>query len=275
MSIDVNKVRYISLIRMEGGESVLNIPYAELTVDPDLIAGFVTAVIIFANTPIRTIRKAAYDILIEVGETVLVLLVVDPVPDEVPYRQKLKKILSQVESKHGTKLRHFEGDVRVFRDFALNIIKEFPFRLIDLALVPVRRKDGHRIGFRVGDVDKKLEQVEAFINGKRTVAEILDLIGLPEDEVIAAISTLSKYGWLDFRRRLTENDVLVRRECEGVYLERLKAQYGNPIDELVLSFDGHKPISEILESLPLDRNALWFLIRKLVEVGCLGMPDET
>ncbi len=48
MALDVSKVRYISLIRMEGGESVLNIPYAELTVDPDLIAGFVTAVIIVA-----------------------------------------------------------------------------------------------------------------------------------------------------------------------------------------------------------------------------------
>ncbi|TFG96445.1 hypothetical protein E4H12_11065, partial [Candidatus Thorarchaeota archaeon] len=70
MPLDVSKVRYISLIRMEGGESVLNIPYAELTVDPDLIAGFVTAVIIFAKTPIRTIRKAAYDILIQVGKSV-------------------------------------------------------------------------------------------------------------------------------------------------------------------------------------------------------------
>ena len=274
VSIDVNKVRYISLIRMEGGESVLNIPYAELTVDPDLIAGFVTAVIIFANTPIRTIRKAAYDILIEVGETVLVLLVVDPVPDETPYRKKLRQILTEVESKHGVKLKHFEGDVRVFRDFALNIIKEFPFRVIDLALVPVRRKEGHRIGFRVGDVDKKLEQVEAFINGKRTVAEILDLIGLPEDEVIAAISTLSKYQWLDFTRRLTQDDVLIRRECKRIHLDRLKAQFGPPLDALVLSFDGHKPISEILESLPLDENAMWFIIRKLYEVGCLGVPDE-
>ncbi len=274
MSVDVSKVRYLSLIRMEGGESVLNIPYAELTVDPDLIAGFVTAVIIFAKTPIRTIKKQAYDILIEVGENVLVLLVLDPVPDEGPYRDKLKNILTQIESEYGRRLRHFEGDVRVFRNFALNVIKEFPFCDVDFELVPFRKKDGHRIGFRVGDVDKKLEQVEAFINGKRTVAEILDLIGLPEDEVIAAISTLSKYGWIDFRRRLTEKDVLVRQDCDSVHLDRLKAQFGTPIDALVLSFDGHKEIEEILESLPLDRNALWFLIRKLVEVGCLGMPDS-
>ena len=190
MPLDVSKVRYISLIRMEGGESVLNIPYAELTVDPDLIAGFVTAVIIFAKTPIRTIRKAAYDILIQVGETVLVLLVVDPVPDEAPYREKLQHILNEVESKHGDKLRHFEGDVRRFREFALTVIKEFPFQSADLNMVPVSKKTGVKIPFRVGNVDSELEQVESFINGKRTIAEIMDLMGLSDEEVLALISKL-------------------------------------------------------------------------------------
>ncbi|MFW9967174.1 MAG: hypothetical protein ACFFEA_08465 [Candidatus Thorarchaeota archaeon] len=273
MPIDVSKVRYISLIRMEGGESVLNVPYAEMTVDPDLIAGFVTAVIIFAKTPIRTIRKAAYDILIEVGETVLVLLVVDPVPDEAPYRERLNKILQNVESTHGRKLRDFEGDIRIFRDFALNIIKEFPYFEVDFNLVPIRRSNGVRIGFRVGDVDKKLEQIEAFINGKRTVAEILDLIGLPEEEVLAGISALAKYKWIGFKRRLTENDVLQRLECDDIDIDKLRSQYEkNALNSLIASFDGVKTINEVFESLQnsrYDRNALWFLVNKLVEYGCL------
>ncbi|MHA2021015.1 MAG: hypothetical protein ACW96N_04820 [Candidatus Thorarchaeota archaeon] len=273
MPVDTKKVRYISLIRMEGGESVLNVPYAEMTVDPDLIAGFVTAVIIFAKTPIRTIRKAAYDILIEVGDTVLVLLVVDPVPDEAPYREKLQKILQNVESTHGRKLRDFEGDVRIFRDFALNIIKEFPYFDIDLDLVPIRRSEGVRIGFRVGDVDRKLEQVEAFINGKRTVAEILDLIGLPEEEVLGAVSALAKYKWIGFKRRLSESDILVRSECDDSDMDKLRSQYEvNAVDSLFANFDGVKSISEVFESLQndrYDRNALWFLINKLVEYGCL------
>ncbi len=273
MTVDTKKVRYISLIRMEGGESVLNVPYAEMTVDPDLIAGFVTAVIIFAKTPIRTIRKAAYDILIEVGDTVLVLLVVDPVPDEAPYREKLQKILQNVESTHGRKLRDFEGDVRIFRDFALNIIKEFPYFDIDLDLVPIRRSGGVRIGFRVGDVDRKLEQVEAFINGKRTVAEILDLIGLPEEEVLGAVSALAKYKWIGFKRRLSENDILVCSDCDDSDLDKLRSQYEtNAVDSLFATFDGVKSISEVFESLQndrYDRNALWFLINKLVEYGCL------
>lgn len=274
MILDVSKVRYISLIRMEGGESVLNIPYAELTVDPDLIAGFVTAVIIFAKTPIRTIRKASYDILIEVGASVLVLLVVDPVSDETPYREKLKRILDEVESKHGDKLRHFEGDVRRFREFALSVIKEFPFQSADLNLVPVRKRSGVRIPFRVGAVDRALEEVESFINGKRTVAEIMDLMGLTDEDVLALISILARYQWIEFKRRLTENDVLVRSNCQDIILERLKSQYGKALEDIRYKFDGKHSIKEVLDSIPYDRDALWFLINKLVEVGCLQLASS-
>lgn len=271
MALDVSKVRYISLIRMEGGESVLNIPYAELTVDPDLIAGFVTAVIIFAKTPIRTIRKAAYDILIEVGETVLVLLVVDPVPDEAPYREKLKRILEQVEAEHGDKLRHFEGDIRRFREFAQVILREFPFSSIDLDLVPIRKEKGARIPFRVGAVDHDLEQIESFINGKRTVAEIMDLIGFTDDKVVALISILDKYNWIDFKTRLTDDDVLVRTDCPEMTLGMLKSQYGKPLEDILEKFDGTMKIKDVAESLPYDPRALWFLINKMVEVGCLSV----
>jgi hypothetical protein len=263
---------------MEGGESVLNIPYAELTVDPDLIAGFVTAVIIFAKTPIRTIRKAAYDILIQVGQSVLVLLVVDPVPDEGPYREKLQRILDEVETKHGDKLRHFEGDVRRFREFALTVIKEFPFQTTDLNMVPFKTAQGTgvRIPFRVGNVDHELEQVESFINGKRTVAEIMDLMGLTDEEVLALISILSRYQWIEFKHRLSGTDVLIRDNCKKIVLDRLRAPYGDVLDHLISKFDGSANINDVIDSLhhddedlTYDKDALWFLINKLVEVGCL------
>lgn len=274
MALDVSKVRYISLIRMEGGESVLNIPYAELTVDPDLIAGFVTAVIIFAKTPIRTIRKAAYDILIEVGESVLVLLVVDPVPDEAPYREKLKRILAQVEAEHGDKLKHFEGDIRRFREFALDIVMEFPFSSVDLDLVPIRKTKGVRIPFRVGEVDHALEQLESFINGKRTLAEIMDLIGFSDDKAMALISILDRYQWIEFKTRLTEEDILVRVDCPDMTLRILKSQYGKHLEDVLEKFDGTFKIKDVVEALPYDSRALRFLINKLVEVGCLRVQKE-
>jgi len=275
MALDVSKVRYISLIRLEGGESILSLPYEEMSIDPDLIAGFVTAVIIFAKTPIRTIRKAAYDILIEVGETVLVLLVVDPVPSEAPYRERLKRILENVEEKHGAKLKKFEGDVRRFREFSLEILVEFPFSAIDIDLVPFKNKQGIIIPFRVGSVDSNLEQLEAFINGKRTVAEIMDLIDLPEKQVLAMFSMLHKYQWCDFKRRLTDNDILVKQECPDITMNSIRAQYGKPVDDMLNHFDGAMTITQVIEALPYDQQALWFLINKLVEVGCLAQKTSS
>jgi len=275
LSIDVSKVRYISLIRLEGGESLLNIPYAELTVDPDLIAGFVTAVIIFAKTPIRTIRKAAYDILIEVGRTVLVLLVVDPIPDETPYRAKLHTILTKVEEEHGKKLENFEGDVRRFREFAISILTDFPYSLPDIDLVPIRRSSNTTIPYRVGKVDSMLERVESFINGKRTVSEILDLINLPEEEVMALISILAKYRWIDFKKRLTENDILVRCECPSVKLDSLMAHYGMPLEELVDKFEKPAKVKNVLDALPFDRDACWFIVNKLLEMKCLKLAESS
>ncbi|MEE8181686.1 MAG: hypothetical protein V3T87_00055 [Candidatus Thorarchaeota archaeon] len=275
MSLDVSKVRYISLIRLEGGESILSLPYEEMSIDPDLIAGFVTAVIIFAKTPIRTIRKAAYDILIEVGETVLVLLVVDPVPSEAPYRERLQRILEDVEEKHGAKLKKFEGDVRRFREFSLEILMEFPFSKVDIDLVPSANKSGIIMPFRVGTIDSKLEQLEAFINGKRTVAEIMDLIDLPEKQVMALFSMLHKYKWIDFKRRLTDNDILVHQECPDITLNSIKAQYGKPVDDMLNHFNGSMTITQVIEALPYDQQALWFLINKLVEVGCLAQKTSS
>jgi hypothetical protein len=90
---DVEKVRYVSLVKIEDGSSIASVSPREEIVDPDLIAGFVTAVIIFARTPMWTIRKAVYDILIEVGDSHLLILVVDPIPDEAPYRERLRRLL--------------------------------------------------------------------------------------------------------------------------------------------------------------------------------------
>lgn len=256
---------------MEGGESILSIPYAELSVDPDLIAGFVTAVIIYANTPIRTIRKAGYDILIEVGETVLVLLVVTPVPDETPYRKKLKRILSQVEEKYGKELKRFEGDVRRYRELALDIIVEFPFNIPAHNLVPVKKNMGIQIPFRVGVVDQKTEQLEAFINGKKTVEEILNLIDLPDEEVVALLSMLARYRWIDYKKRLTEKDTLKSQDCSDVVLASLKQQFGEAVDEILNAFGSGREISAIMEDLPYDTNAIWFLINKLLDAGCLSL----
>ena len=54
-TLDITLVRYISLVRREGGEPIIGIPYREMSVDPDLVASFVLAVIIFEKRQLKTL----------------------------------------------------------------------------------------------------------------------------------------------------------------------------------------------------------------------------
>jgi hypothetical protein len=40
-------------------------------------------------------------------------------------------------------------------------------------------------------------------------------------------------------------------------------------------FDGAMKITQVIQALPYDQQALWFLINKLVEVGCLAQKTSS
>jgi hypothetical protein len=44
LSDQAAKLRYLSLVRKEGGEPIIGVPYREMSVDPDLVASFVLAI---------------------------------------------------------------------------------------------------------------------------------------------------------------------------------------------------------------------------------------
>ena len=96
-------------------------------------------------------------------------------------------------------------------------------------------------------------------------------MGLTDEEVLALISILSRYKWIDFKDRLVGNDVLVRAGCPSIVLQGLRGHYAQALDDLLAKIDGESTIEEIIESLPYDKNALIFLITKLVDAGCLKL----
>ncbi|MBE0527537.1 MAG: hypothetical protein IH631_11390 [Candidatus Thorarchaeota archaeon] len=107
------------------------------------------------------------------------------------------------------------------------------------------------------------------------MAEIMDLMGLSDEEVLALISILARYQWVEFKHRLIESDVLERDGCPQIIIDKLRVHYDEALDDLLAKFDGTTTISEILDNLPYDRNAIWFLINKLVDVGCLKSSSSS
>ena len=61
----------------------------------------------------------------------------------------------------------------------------------------------------------------------------------------------------------------MRSECPKMSVDMLKANYGMPLDDLLKKFDTPARVKDVLDSLAIDRNACWFIVNKLLEMGCL------
>ncbi|MFW9768700.1 MAG: hypothetical protein ACFFEM_07735 [Candidatus Thorarchaeota archaeon] len=276
--IEKAEVRYISLVRKEGGEPIIGIPYREMSVDPDLVASFVLAVIIFENRQLRTFTKEGYTVVIEEGDYVVGLLIVDKVEDDDPYRNNLIKIVKHFESTHQPLLEAWKGDIRPFREYALEILRAYPYRNFALEMIPKMvakseaTPDLHaNIPWSVGETDEKLQILVGFINGKRTIEDIMKQSSLEDDEVIAILSMLDKYKWISFTRKLEDNSVLVKIMDPPLFL---KGVYGEQLTKLVEQINGTRTLAEICELLPFNMEAVRLVANNLIDAGVLGYSDS-
>jgi hypothetical protein len=271
------QVRYISLVRKEGGEPIIGIPYRAMSVDPDLVASFVLAVIIFENRQLKTFVKEGYVVVIEEGEHVVGLLIVDKVDDEVPYRNNLIKIVERFETKYQQQLVAWKGDIRPFREYALDILQVYPYRTFDYKFIPrlVSKSDATpdhhtEIPWSVGETDEKLQVVLGYINGKRTIEEILERSEIDDSAILAILSMLDKYKWITLTRRLEDSSILAKIMDPPMFLLGV---YGDQLTKLVEQIDGKKPLSKICELLPFNMEAVKTVANRLIDAGVLGYVD--
>ncbi len=271
------EVRYLSLVRKEGGEPIIGIPYRAMSVDPDLVASFVLAVIIFENRQLKTFVKEGYVVVIEEGEHVVGLLIVDKVEDDEPYRNNLIKIVEKFESNYQQQLIAWKGDIRPFREYALDILQVYPYRTFDLKMIPrlVSKSDAtpdHQapIPWSVGETDEKLQVILGYINGKRTIEEIMQQSDLDDSEVMAIMSMLDKYKWITLTRRLEDNSVLAKIMDPPMFLLGV---YGDQLTKLVEQIDGKRTLSRICELLPFNMEAVKTVANRLIDAGVLGYVD--
>ena len=279
MPLNEEIVRYVSLVRKDGGEPVLGITFREMSVDPDLVASFVLAIVIFENQQLRTFIKEGYVVVIEEGNHVIGLLIIDKVEDDEPYREALKGIIKSFEAKYELQLTLWRGDIRPFREFGIDILGVFPHRRFDWQLVPklIKKSDATpdyqaTIPWSVGETDKKLQAVVGFINGKRTIREIVESSGYSEAELTAIFSMLDRYKWITLSRRANKDTVLVKLTDTP---KRLIGVYGNQLDGFVELCDGTRTLEQVCELVPFDIEVLMTIAKNLVEAGVLGYSEQS
>ncbi len=277
-NVDEEKIRYISLVKKEGGEPILGIPYREMRVDPDLIASFVLAVVIYEGQQLRNFTKEGYHVIIEEGTYIVGILVVDKVEDDEAYRESLLKIISRFEENYKSTLENWRGDIRPFREFALSILSIFPYTHVNLDLVPslVSKSEAtpdhqQEIPWSVGETNQKIDLILGFINGKRTVREIIDASQLPEREVIAIFSMLDKYNWIVYSRPLTDDTVLVKvRDPPMSYY----VIYGEQLKQILSLFNGKRTLKEVCNLLPAGVEVVRTIAKTFISINVLAHKED-
>ena len=272
------EVRYLSVVRKEGGEPIIGIPYREMSVDPDLVASFVLAVIIFENRDLKTFTKEGYVVVIEEGQYTVGLLIVDRVDDDEPYRDALKKIIVKFENTYENQMIAWKGDIRPFREFALDILQIYPYRTFSLKMIPSLLAKSEAtpdyqapIPWSVGETDEKLQIILGYINGKRTIEEIMNQSEFEDSEVLAILSMLDKYNWISLTRRLEDASILVKIMDPPKFLVGV---YGEQLTSIVEQCDGQKSLASICETLPYNIEAVKLVAKNLIDAGVLGYGDN-
>ena len=279
MPLNEEIVRYVSLVRNVGGERVLGITFREMSVDPDLVASFVLAIVIFENQQLRTFIKEGYVVVIEEGNHVVGLLIIDKVEDDEPYREALKGIIADFEAKYELQLALWRGDIRPFREFGIDILGVFPYRRFDWQLVPrlIKKSDAMpdyhaTIPWSVGEANKKIQAVVGFINGKRTIKEIVESSGYSEAELTAIFSMLDQYKWITLSRRATKDTVLVKLTDTP---KRLIGAYGDQLDGFVEMCNGTRTLEQVCELVPFEIEVLMTIAKNLIDAGVLGYCEQS
>ncbi|MGY5879828.1 MAG: hypothetical protein RTV31_06235 [Candidatus Thorarchaeota archaeon] len=271
------EVRYLSVVRKEGGEPIIGIPYREMSVDPDLVASFVLAVIIFENRQMKNFAKEGYVVVIEEGQFTVGLLIVDRVDDDTPFRDVLKHVIEKFESKYENQMVAWKGDIRPFREFAFDILQIYPYRTFSPKMIPslLTKSDATPdyqapIPWSVGETDEKIQVVLGYINGKRTIEEIMTQSEYNDAEILAIFSMLDKYEWITLTRKLEDSSILVKIMDPPKFLVGV---YGEQLTSIVEQCDGKKSLAAICEELPYNLQAVKLVAKNLIDVGVLGYTD--
>ncbi|MHA2433036.1 MAG: hypothetical protein ACXADO_07410, partial [Candidatus Thorarchaeota archaeon] len=127
------------------------------------------------------------------------------------------------------------------------------------------------IPWSVGQTDEKLQVILGFVNGKRSISEIIDQSEMPEGEILALLSMLERYKWISLSRRLCDTSVLVK-VMEPPKL--LTGVYGDQLTKLVELCDGTKTLQAVCDELPYNMEAVRTVAKNLIDAGVLGFADD-
>jgi hypothetical protein len=179
--------------------------YGEADMDPNLISGFLTALIQFGRelsdgNRVHVIDFGAFDICLSLKNNVIVAATVDKVDDGNAAMAVLGEVNTAFFEKYGDMLAEWDGNLEPFEDFRAQldeITKEGRASETKI-VVPILNGKVNQMLVRLGQMSQETYDVAKKCDGKLTIRDIADQLGLHLKEVQKSINSLEDMkvlGW--------------------------------------------------------------------------------
>ncbi|MFW9953147.1 MAG: hypothetical protein ACFFD3_01245 [Candidatus Thorarchaeota archaeon] len=199
-------IQAIYVLIADSGLCVLDRKYGEAEMDPNLISGFLTALISFgqelsSGNRVHVIDFGAFDICLSLRNNVIVAATVDKTDDGNAAMAVLADVNNQFVRQYSSILPNWDGNLEPFESFVPKldeITKDGKASEMKI-LVPLLKGKVSPMLVRLGQISQEVYDVGQMCTGKLTVRDIADQLGKTVKDVQKALHSLEDMKMLDWK----------------------------------------------------------------------------
>ncbi len=199
-------IQAIYILIADSGLCVLDRKYGQAEMDPNLISGFLTALIQFGRelsdgNRVHVIDFGAFDICLFLKDNIIVAGIVDKTDDGNAAMAVLAEVNSAFVSQYADVLSHWDGNLEPFDSFKerLDEITKSGKASELKTVVPILKGKVSPMLVRLGQMTQETYDVARMCQGKLTARDIADQLGIVMKDVQKALHTLEDMKMIEWR----------------------------------------------------------------------------
>ncbi|MHA2086248.1 MAG: hypothetical protein ACXAEB_02105 [Candidatus Thorarchaeota archaeon] len=199
-------IQAIYILIADSGLCVLDRKYGEGEMDPNLISGFLTALISFgqelsSGNRVHVIDFGAFDICLSLKNNIIVAATVDKTDDGNAAMAVLADVNNEFVKRYGNILVDWDGNLEPFEVFitTLDEITRDGHASEQRIIVPLLKGKVSPMSVRLGQMTQEVYDVGQMCKGKLTSLDIADQLGMPIKQVQKALQTLEDMKMLQWK----------------------------------------------------------------------------
>ncbi|TFG32046.1 hypothetical protein EU527_10985 [Candidatus Thorarchaeota archaeon] len=199
-------IQAVYILIADSGLCVLDRKYGTADMDPNLISGFLTALIQFGRelsdgNRVHVIDFGAFDICLSLKDNVIVAATVDKVDDGNAAMAVLADVNNSFSLAYGNMLQEWDGNLEPFETFyqKLDDITKNGHASESKIIVPILKGKVSPMLVRLGQMTQETYDVAKMCEGKLNARDIADQLGMHLKDVQKSLHSLEDMKILEWK----------------------------------------------------------------------------